>query len=94
MRAGFAASAGELAQFADVGDGVEVASDYLRLRATQQQLFGGGAGKPSAIMLQRTLQLTQSRYQSGAGNELDVDQAQVLAQVDALLPTLFDRQNV
>ncbi|MEX5714484.1 efflux transporter outer membrane subunit [Serratia ureilytica] len=68
----------------------EVASDYLRLRATQQQLAVAQENRTTAL---RTLQLTQNRYQSGAGNELDVDQAQVqLAQVDALLPALFDRQ--
>ncbi|BEM50728.1 hypothetical protein SME17J_42220 [Serratia marcescens] len=68
----------------------EVASDYLRLRATQQQLAVAQENRTTAL---RTLQLTQNRYQSGAGNGLDVDQAQVqLAQVDALLPALFDRQ--
>nr|WP_258007243.1 TolC family protein [Serratia marcescens] len=68
----------------------EVASNYLRLRATQQQLAVAQENRATAL---RTLQLTQSRYQSGAGNELDIDQAQVqLAQVDALLPTLADRQ--
>ncbi|WP_213978076.1 efflux transporter outer membrane subunit [Serratia marcescens] len=63
---------------------------YQRLRATQQQLTVAQENRATAL---RTLQLTQSRYQSGAGNELDIDQAQVqLAQVDALLPTLVDRQ--
>ncbi|MBH2741000.1 efflux transporter outer membrane subunit [Serratia marcescens] len=62
----------------------------LSLRATQQQLAVAQENRATAL---RTLQLTQSRYQSGAGNELDIDQAQVqLAQVDALLPTLVDRQ--
>ena len=75
-RAGFAASQ-ENRRALLTSVTAEVASDYLRLRATAL----------------RTLQLTQSRYQSGAGNELDIDQAQVqLAQVDALLPTLVDRQ--
>ncbi len=58
-------------------------------RASESARAGFAASQEN----RRTLQLTQSRYQSGAGNELDVDQAQVqLAQVDALLPALFDRQ--
>lgn len=88
-RAGFAASQ-ENRRALLTSVTAEVASDYLRLRATQQQLAVAQENRATAL---RTLQLTQSRYQSGAGNELDIDQAQVqLAQVDALLPTLFDRQ--
>lgn len=88
-RAGFAASQ-ENRRALLTSVTAEVASDYLRLRATQQQLAVAQENRATAL---RTLQLTQSRYQSGAGNELDIDQAQVqLAQVDALLPALFDRQ--
>lgn len=88
-RAGFAASQ-ENRRALLTSVTAEVASNYLRLRATQQQLAVAQENRATAL---RTLQLTQSRYQSGAGNELDIDQAQVqLAQVDALLPTLADRQ--
>lgn len=69
----------------------EVTSDYLRLRATQQQLAVAQENHSTAL---QTLQLTQSRHQNGTGNELDIDQAQVqLMQVEALLPVLADREN-
>lgn len=69
----------------------EVASDYLRLRATQQQRVVTQENLATAL---HTLQLTQSRHQNGTGNKLDIDQAQVqLIQVKALLPVLADREN-
>lgn len=89
-RAGFAASQ-ENRRAVLTSVTAEIASDYLRLRATQRLLEVARENRATAL---RTLQLTQNRYQNGAGNELDIDQAQVqLDRVEALLPELDDRQN-
>ncbi|GAB1440352.1 efflux transporter outer membrane subunit [Providencia sp.] len=69
----------------------EIASNYLQLRANQQQIIVAQENHATAL---QTLQLTQIRLQNGSGNQLDVAQAQVqLDQVGALLPVLADKQN-
>ncbi|CAI1025449.1 Outer membrane protein oprM precursor [Serratia proteamaculans] len=89
-RAGFAASE-ENRRAVLTSVTAEVASDYLRLRATQKLQAIAEENRATAL---RTLQLTQNRYQNGAGNQLDIDQAQVqLDRVEALLPELADQQN-
>ncbi|EMT6577060.1 MULTISPECIES: efflux transporter outer membrane subunit [Providencia] len=69
----------------------EIAANYLRLRATQQQIIVAKENHATAL---KTLQLTKVRLKNGSGNQLDVEQAQVqLDQVKALLPVLNDREN-
>lgn len=69
----------------------EVATHYLRLRATQQQIQVAKGNHATSL---QTVQLTQVRLHNGSGNQLDVEQAQVqLDQVNALLPVLIDREN-
>lgn len=69
----------------------EVATDYLRLRAIQQQIQVARENHATSL---QTLELTQVRLQNGSGNQLDVEQAQVqLDQINALLPVLIDREN-
>lgn len=89
-RAGFAASE-ENRRAVLTSITAEIARDYLRLRATQKLREIAEENRATAV---HTLQLTQNRYQNGAGNQLDIDQAQVqLDRVEALLPELADQQN-
>ncbi len=52
----------------------EVASSYVHLRTTQQRIK---FAKASIESQQKTLELTQSRYDAGLAPELDVEQAEI-----------------